>query len=127
MKEEDKQKWINQNAFLAQLTARSDRKGDSFDFALYGVWALRAAFEEEVAGEGWVVDAAGVWVLYSGKELRERSLRGEEWEGKIARGGGRFEKEGWKGLSKERWAVWVEGLKGSEVGREALRAIGEEV
>ena len=61
--------------------------------------------------EGWVLETASVWLIYAGKEMKKRSEKGENWEGRIARGGARFEEKEWTGLGSERWGVWVEGLK----------------
>jgi len=53
----------NWTAFLAQLTARSKGENDPFDFSLFGLWAMRDAFEEEADGAPkGAVRLAALWV-----------------------------------------------------------------
>ncbi|OHE94371.1 hypothetical protein CORC01_10299 [Colletotrichum orchidophilum] len=110
--EEEKASWINLSAFAAQLTSRADltNSHDPLDFSLFGLWALRTAFEEEQPGDGdsaVAVSIAYQWIDYSGDALRELSSKNRDYEGKSGKAGAKFGDREWKGLNEERWSAWT--------------------
>ncbi|KAJ0165065.1 hypothetical protein CTA2_12447 [Colletotrichum tanaceti] len=116
---EDKASWNNLTAFFAQLTARADPADpqDPFDFSLYGLWALRTAFEENHAADADVAAAvkqAYLWIKYSGDALQKLSVKTRNFEGKSGQAGAKFVNREWKGLNEERWAAWTEAFASAQ-------------
>jgi hypothetical protein len=102
-------KWVNMNAFVARLTSLS-RPSDPLDFSLYGIWALRAALEDQNPENNMPpaqsIKAAAVWMIYASRAMWERSVSEQVYEGKTAREGTTLRGSDWKGCSKERWGTW---------------------
>ena len=116
---EERQRWENRNAFLAQLTAAAQVNYTNnwhhpMDFSLFGLWALRTAFEnetpaEEVPGDT-TVRVACWWYIYAADRLWANVENGRVFEGKVGCGWGKYQNKSWTGYNRERWAVWEEGL-----------------
>jgi hypothetical protein len=115
---DDKQRWDNRNAFLAQLTAAAevDYTNDwhhPMDFSVFGLWAFGAAFEKEAPADV-SADTAGRaacwWFIYAADRLWANVENGRTWEGKIGSGLGKYEDKPWTGYNRERWGVWEERL-----------------
>ncbi|KAL2882832.1 hypothetical protein SGCOL_001522 [Colletotrichum sp. CLE4] len=114
---EEKASWTNLSAFAAQLTARADLTNpqDPFDFSLYGLWALRSAFEEEQAadaaeGQTIATRLAYQWTVHAKDALYKLSTKKRDFEGKSGKPGSKFADREWKGLSEERWQSWTDGF-----------------
>jgi hypothetical protein len=74
---------------------------------------MRTAFEEsheKNASTGAAVKHACLWIRYAGKTLQKLSSNSHELEEKLGVPGDKYTNRGWKGFSKERWAVWKEGF-----------------
>ncbi|KAK1962806.1 hypothetical protein LY78DRAFT_683771 [Colletotrichum sublineola] len=110
---EDKAAWDNLSALVAQLTARADLDNpqDPFDFSLYGLWALRTAFEEDHPAGADVAAAvrqAYLWIHYSGDALQKLSAKNRNFDANSGKAGTKFGDRDWKGLNEERWNAWAE-------------------
>ena len=97
--------WERLNVFAAMLTAK-----DVADFALYGLWAMRAALEGECNRSSpptavYTVPIACLWVEHAGEALR---LRADDY-GNAGRGGSLWRSQ--SGFCEERWAFWRQQLK----------------
>jgi hypothetical protein len=123
--QEERSKWENWAAFLAQLTARAkaDDPQDPFDFSVYALWAMRTAFEETHPEEPSAVSAsasasavkhAAVWVRYGGPRLRKLCDEGRTLDGNMGAARGKYAGRGWKGFDEERWKVWKEEFKAAK-------------
>ncbi|GKT41590.1 uncharacterized protein ColSpa_01771 [Colletotrichum spaethianum] len=116
---EEKASWDNLSAFVAQLIARADLNDpqDPFDFSLYGLWALRTAFEEEHPADADVAAAvkqAFLWINYSGDALQKLSAENRTFQGNSGNAGGKFGDREWKGLNEERWGAWREAFASAQ-------------
>lgn len=83
---------------------------DILDFALYGLWAMRAALEGECEwspspGAVYTIPIACLWIEHAGETLR---LRSDNY-GNAGRGGSLW--NGRSGFCEERWAFWREQLE----------------
>lgn len=118
MSKEEKTGFDNQAAFLAQLTARASipeagPRDDPLDYSMYGLWALREAFEQEHpagADAAAAIRQAYLWIRYSGDVLRKLSARDHKLEDRMGVAGGKFGNREWRGFNEERWAAWSEGF-----------------
>jgi hypothetical protein len=102
---------VNLNAFLAQLTNKSDvwHPRDPFNLSTFALWALRGGLEEndESQAEDHVaLRAAAVWMIYAAARIWEASSGGLDLDGHSGRGGTLYHGRHWKGFNKERWNVW---------------------
>lgn len=104
---------MNLNAFVARLTANSSH-GDSRDFSLYGIWALRDALEDSDPKEKLpnksLIQAACMWIIYAGPRLEHQVRENRAFDGKSAREGHTLVGKGWTGFSTARWKIWHERL-----------------
>ncbi|KAK1704895.1 hypothetical protein CaCOL14_009319 [Colletotrichum acutatum] len=114
---EEKASWTNLSAFAAQLTARADLTNpqDPFDFSLYGLWALRAAFEEEDAGSEGGKDVIATriayqWTNHAVGALHDLSMKKRNFEGKSGKPGSKYADREWKGLNEERYGLWADSI-----------------
>lgn len=83
---------------------------DIADFALYGLWAMRAALEGECEcsppqSAVHTIPIACLWVDHAGESLRLRTCD----YGKAGRGGSLW--NGKSGFCEQRWAFWREQLE----------------
>ncbi|KAK4152380.1 hypothetical protein C8A00DRAFT_34907 [Chaetomidium leptoderma] len=113
---EERAKWANWVAFLAQLTARSEERDvEAFDFSLIALWDLRCAFEE---GRSQVsetaVKLAALWLLFAGKRLRKLSADDHKFDAKLGVARGDYSEREWKGFNEQRWEAWKHELKAAQ-------------
>ncbi|KAF6824603.1 hypothetical protein CMUS01_10181 [Colletotrichum musicola] len=120
---EEKTDQDNKAAFLAQLTARasvtSAQRDDPLDYSMYGLWALREAFEEEHPAGADVVSAvrqAYLWIRYAGDVLRKLSAQDHKLQERTGIAGGKFTSRGWSGFNEERWTAWSEAFAAARTG-----------
>jgi hypothetical protein len=98
--------WANFNAFAAQLTAAD------IDFALYGIWALRAALEEDGDEVPQVLPAAVQWLRHAGPVLASLTREGAadphgyDQPGRLCREAGLTD----PGFTIRRWNFWRDRL-----------------
>ena len=81
---------------------------------MFGLWQLRAAFEEEhgqAESPATAVQHAALWVLYAGEVLRSMSAEGCVMPQNTGACGGKYRDRGWKGFTEDRWETWREELK----------------
>jgi hypothetical protein len=100
--------WQNLNAFFARLTATSSLI-PAFDFSLYALWTLRAAFEDQEPTPA-NIDAGKMWFLYAGEMLEKLSREEKGFDGRMGREGSRYEGKNWKGFNAERLGIWKQGV-----------------
>ncbi|EKD18597.1 hypothetical protein MBM_03590 [Drepanopeziza brunnea f. sp. 'multigermtubi' MB_m1] len=103
--------WVNRNAFAARATAAA-KPGDSMDYSLYSIWSLRDTLEDVPPEEELkpaAAKAAAMWMIYASRELWQRAVDRQTYEGKSARAGDSDPLNGkdWNGHSKERWEFWI--------------------
>ncbi|KAK3291985.1 uncharacterized protein B0H64DRAFT_408659 [Chaetomium fimeti] len=104
--------WENLTAFVAQLTARSEGPDDPLDFSMFGLWAMREAFEDDNGvGSDAAVRLAALWVRIAGARLRKLSADGHELSARLGVPQGKYADRGWKGFNEERWKAWGDELK----------------
>ncbi|PPJ50250.1 hypothetical protein CBER1_04877 [Cercospora berteroae] len=107
---EEKQRWINVNAFVATLVDQlQDKANNSPDLSLFAIWTIRDALEEENVSDP-AVAAASVWFIYAASALLNFSKNQKSFEGKVAKGGFAHKDAGWTGYSPARWQVWQQRL-----------------
>lgn len=110
----DASRWINQNAFIARLTALlgPNRACDPLELSLFGLWTIRDGLEEARGSQpqDTALQAASTWLIYATKPLFRLAREEMSFDGKVARGGGPFKDEGWKGFNEDRWRMWKDTL-----------------
>ncbi|KAI0316195.1 hypothetical protein OF83DRAFT_284827 [Amylostereum chailletii] len=112
LEENTVEQWTALNAFVARLA-----QAEISNFDPFGIWAMRAALEDEATTGGWI-PAAAVWVLYAGRRMYALSREeGREWT-RATRGGARW-KDGPDGYSIGRWQLWKDGFRQIGDGSEA--------
>lgn len=124
----EESQYYNKIAFLAQLssspanfTQNPEQQQGPFDFSLYALRAFRAAFEnssEPHAPNNILLRAASLWTIYAADRLwanvqMNRDFRHKSSNSNPAREGDYYslQKKSWSGFNKERWGIWVQGLK----------------
>ena len=105
--QEHRADWLSINAFAARLTATSSFPDSGTSFALFGLWTLRSALEDEQELDA-NIPAAAQWVLFAGGKLYtlEEEYKPKKGGGDPGRGGKLW--KGRRGFSLERWAFWKE-------------------
>lgn len=107
------------SSLLAQLTARShtarqdSKSNDPFDFALYGLWALRTAFEDATPDTPHAANAiklAAPWITEAGTPLAELSRENEDVPQNSGAPGQIHTDKPWKGFNMDRWKLWKDGF-----------------
>ncbi|KAK0619577.1 hypothetical protein B0T14DRAFT_479830 [Immersiella caudata] len=107
---------FRRSAFLASLTFQSSDLNDlmdPFNFSMFGLWALRTAFEDTLPHDVTNTQAAELavpWIACSGESLLKLSQENANLPANVGAGGERFRSKGWKGFNPERWAVWRDGF-----------------
>lgn len=108
---QQKDKWVDLNAWTATLVASVHAKGlSSPDFSLYGIWTIRMALEEPDAADV-ALEAAAVWFIYSSSSMHQLCQEETTFEGKVAKPGSLFRDREWRGFSVDRWTAWMEQMK----------------
>lgn len=106
-------RWINMNAFMARLLQLSEKPTDALDLSLFGIWTLRDGLEDPLPDEvprRASILAAVVWLLYAAPALFHKSKEGQSYDGNAAREGKSLQGKCWKGISKDRWDLWLDRL-----------------
>jgi len=85
---------------------------DPLNFSLFGLWALRTAFEDapQDTDSANAVQLAAPWINHAGSTLWKLSQNHDDVPGNAGAGGQTYVDKGWKGFSKERWGVWKGGF-----------------
>ena len=99
-----REQWTNLNAFVARLTALSPSI-PVFDYSLYAIWSLRAAFEGTETDPA-LIDGGKVWFLYANEILDKLSQEKKTFEGRLAAPGSKYSGKEWVGFSPERLNLW---------------------
>ncbi|KAJ5780718.1 hypothetical protein N7457_005878 [Penicillium paradoxum] len=124
MELEQQTRWARLNIFLAQVTQAADVEyaslvqvwiSDAMDESLLGLCGLRNVFEESVPCEQ-LVSTAGLlgvcyWFVCAGDRLWENVLNGRKYNKYDGRPGEKYANRSWRGFERERWDVWVQGLR----------------
>jgi hypothetical protein len=66
---------------------------------------LRRAFEEEEPLQAHI-DAAEMWLLYTGEMIEKWSREEMVCDGRSGREGSKYEGKNWKGFNAERLEIW---------------------
>ena len=92
-----------------------------YDFSLYALWDLRAAFEEELVSEvarKILLRAASLWMIHCADRLwanvqAGRSFMHHASGANPAFAGQKFEEEHhtWTGFNHKRWEIWARGFE----------------
>lgn len=93
---------------MARITSLS-ASVPAFDFSLYAIWVLRPAFEETEPKPS-DIDAAKMWFLYAEDIIEDLSRQERQFDGRMARPGGKYEYKGWVGFNPERLKIWQTAL-----------------
>ncbi|KAJ5123972.1 uncharacterized protein N7515_007797 [Penicillium bovifimosum] len=117
-------RWVNLNAFLAQLTQAADIHYPTpteevrffpLDKSLRAIWTMGMALENErppaSLGDTAATEAACQWFIYAAERLWTNVLNSRTYpEASGAGPGKRFDKKGWTGYTRERWGIWEDAL-----------------
>ncbi|GES65082.1 hypothetical protein ATEIFO6365_0009057700 [Aspergillus terreus] len=126
---EQRDRWVNLNAFLAQLTQAADIcyppptekvRFSPLDKSLRAIWTMAMALESErpltSLGDTAAMEAACQWFIYAAEQLWENVLNNRTYPEAAGAGPGkRYEEEGWSGYTRQRWAIWEDALKGARI------------
>ncbi|KGO64313.1 Protein of unknown function DUF3632 [Penicillium expansum] len=119
-----RERWVNLNAFLAQLTQSADIqyplpseevRYSALDKSLRAIWTMAMALENErppaSLGDTAAMEAACQWFIYAAERLWVNVLNSRTYPEVAGAGPGkRYEEEGWTGYTGERWGIWEEAL-----------------
>ncbi|OQE18789.1 hypothetical protein PENFLA_c020G01273 [Penicillium flavigenum] len=117
-------RWAKLNIFLAQVTQAAVVQytsplqvwiSDAMDESHMGLCGLRHVFEEGIPPEQ-LASTAGLlgvcyWIVCAGDRLWENVLNRRRYNKYDGRPGEMYSKRGWKGFERDRWDVWVQGLR----------------
>ncbi|TLD04058.1 hypothetical protein PgNI_11147 [Pyricularia grisea] len=122
-KPEDINKFNNQSAFLARLTALAHSEGTTkspLDYSLYALWSFRDAFEQSSQTLAAAKNSA-IWINYASDALQDLASKNQDLSDNIGSAGPEYRSKGWKGFNQERWGVWKQGFQNAlqKVGAEA--------
>ncbi|KXG51331.1 Protein of unknown function DUF3632 [Penicillium griseofulvum] len=118
-------RWVNLNAFLAQLTQAADIhyspadrevRFSPLDKSLRGIWIMAMALENECLpasmGDTAAMEAACQWFIYAAERLWANVLNSRTYPKVSGAGSGkRYKEEGWTGYTRERWRIWENALE----------------
>ncbi|KAJ5970897.1 uncharacterized protein N7479_000815 [Penicillium vulpinum] len=117
-------RWAKLNIFIAQATQAAEVEytsplqvsiNDAMDLSHMGLCGLRHVFEEGFPSEK-AASTAGLigvcyWLICAGDRLWENVLNGRKYNKYDGRPGEMYSNRGWKGFERERWDIWVQGLR----------------
>ncbi|KAF9252902.1 hypothetical protein DTO006G1_2139 [Penicillium roqueforti] len=116
-------RWAKLNIFLAQVTQAAEVEytslqvsiSDAMDVSHMALCGLRHVFEERIPSEH-IASTAGLlgvcyWLICAGDRLWENVLNGRKYNRYDGRPGELYSDRGWKGFERERWDIWVQGLR----------------
>ncbi|KAJ5822845.1 hypothetical protein N7447_005185 [Penicillium robsamsonii] len=117
-------RWVNLNAFLAQLTQAADIHYtppneevpfSPLDTSLRAIWTMAMALEGQhpaLLVDTAAMEAACQWFIYAAERLWANVLNSRTYPEESGAGSGkRFEEKGWTGYTRERWGTWEDALK----------------
>lgn len=123
----ERQRWVNLNSFIAQVTQAADvQYGPAdkpavfhpMDKSLRALWVMQKALENEQHAPAALADtpamhAACAWFAWAADRLWENVQRGRTYAQAPSAGAGspRFKERGWNGFERDRWDVWLQGLR----------------
>ncbi|KAJ5967538.1 hypothetical protein N7501_003786 [Penicillium viridicatum] len=124
MEPEQQIRWAKLNIFLAKATQAADVEytsplqvwiSDAMDESHMGLRGLRHVFEEGILSER-VASTAGLlgvcyWLICAGDRLWENVLNCRRYNKYDGRPGEMYSNRGWKGFERERWDIWLQGLR----------------
>lgn len=124
MEPEQQIRWAKLNIFLAKVTQAADVEytsplqvwiSDAMDVSHMALRGLRHVFEEGILSER-VASTAGLlgvcyWLICAGDRLWENVLNHRRYNKYDGRPGEMYSHRGWKGFERERWDIWVQGLR----------------
>ncbi|KAJ5530921.1 hypothetical protein N7527_004314 [Penicillium freii] len=124
MEPEEQIRWAKLNIFLAKATQAADVEytsplqvwiSDAMDESHMGLRGLRHVFEEGILSER-VASTAGLlgvcyWLICAGDRLWENVLNCRRYNKYDGRPGEMYSNRGWKGFERDRWDIWVQGLR----------------
>lgn len=122
---EQRDRWVNLNAFLAQLTQAADihyprpweeTRYSPLDKSLRAIWTLSMALENErppaSLGDTAAMQAACQWFIGAAERLWANVLYHRTYPQAAGAGPGRgYEGKDWMGYTRERWGIWEDALK----------------
>ncbi|GLB38024.1 putative protein of unknown function (DUF3632) [Lyophyllum shimeji] len=127
MAPEQQQRWVNLNAFIAQLSQAADFHYTSpnvplnahpMDKSLRAIWTMAKALEDGERPPETLVDtaamrAACVWFVHAADRLWANVQHGRTYVQSSGAGSGsaKYAGRGWNGFGRERWDVWKQGLQ----------------
>ncbi|KGO38590.1 Protein of unknown function DUF3632 [Penicillium expansum] len=132
-----RERWVNLNAFLAQLTQSADIhyplpseevRYSALDKSLRAIWTMAMALENErppaSLGDTAAMEAACQWFIYAAERLWVNVLNSRTYPEVAGAGPGkRYEEEGWTGYTGERWGIWEEALNEAKAKCEGERML----
>lgn len=140
MEPEQQIRWAKLNVFLAQVTQAADVEytsplqvwiSDAMDLSHMGLRGLRHVFEEGIPSEKSASTAGllGVcyWLICAGDRLWENVLNGRKYNKYDGRPGEIYSNRGWKGFERERWDIWVQGLRDAKAACTSDRELVEDL
>ncbi|KAF9893071.1 hypothetical protein FE257_012482 [Aspergillus nanangensis] len=122
---EQRKRWANLNAFLAQLTQaanisypppKEEARFSPLDKSLRALWTLTMALESErppaLLANTAAMEAACQWFIYSAERLWANVLNDRTYPEAAGAGPGkRYKEHAWAGYTHERWGNWEDALK----------------
>ncbi|KAJ5504772.1 hypothetical protein N7463_007646 [Penicillium fimorum] len=116
--------WVNLNAFLAQLTQAADirytphseeMQFSPLDKSLRAIWTITMTLESEhpaLLVDTAAMEAACQWFIYAAEQLWANVLNSRTYPEEFGAGSGKkFEEKNWTGYTRERWGIWEDALK----------------
>ncbi|KAJ5545080.1 hypothetical protein N7535_006531 [Penicillium sp. DV-2018c] len=117
-------RWVNLNAFLAQLTQAADIRYPTpaeeprfspLDKSLRAIWTMAMALENDRPPSSLedtaAMEAACQWFIYAADRLWANVINSRTYpEASGAGPGKRYDKKGWTGYTRERWGFWEDAL-----------------
>jgi len=138
---DEESQYYNKVAFLAQLTSsranfvpNPEEHLGPFDFSLYALRDFRQAFEstaEPHAPTTTLLRSTALWMVYAADRLwaNVEANRDHRHKSSNSNPGGAGDayaktKKHWVGFNRERWDIWVQGLRnGVEIGDEETKGL----
>ncbi|RHZ68722.1 hypothetical protein CDV55_105436 [Aspergillus turcosus] len=122
---EQRSRWANLNAFLAQLTQAADihypppgeaARFSPLDKSLRAIWTMAMALENERSpaslGDTAAMEAACRWFIYAAERLWANVLNNRSYPEAAGAGPGKgYTEKGLTGYTRERWGIWEDALK----------------
>lgn len=130
LKDEQRQHWLNENAFIAQITQAADISYEALDqgFNIHpldkshrAVWTFLFALENDnvpmqTLAKTAATEATCMWFIYAANRLWENVWYGRTYDADfgLEPGCASFRDCGWKGYERDRWDAWGERLRAAK-------------